>query len=186
LRRPAPGKVDHDDDDDCGTSRTACDDDLRSDELVQRRLTSDAVPERGRRNAANEHGRSSSTWNSVWNAPAERETRRGARRNDGNDVGRSSGSGAAAEEEEQQAPPPPVTARRPQSAWNSRTGRRPQFTFSDVHDRTDDVDETRRTSDATRRDWTSGVDYSDTDSDSDVTTMTSVKTTAVTVTLTSR
>jgi len=42
----------------------------------------------------------------------------------------------------------PEVQRRPQSAWNSRTGRRPRFTFSDV-DKTD-VDERWRTSDAPR------------------------------------
>ena len=55
----------------------------------------------------------------------------------------------------------PEVQRRPQSAWNSRTGRRPRFTFSDV-DKTD-VDERWRTSDATRCELT----VSDSDGDSD-------------------
>jgi len=58
------------------------------------------------------------------NPLALERARRGARKT-GNDDGRSSGSSS----DENVLP---ERERRPQSAWNSRSGRRPQFTFSDL------------------------------------------------------
>ena len=75
-------------------------------------------------------------------------------RNTGNDDGRSSGSGSPDDRVR------PQRGRRPQSAWNSRSGRLPQFTFTDMDatggDGDELYDEIPTSSNITRRKSTGG------------------------------
>ena len=73
------------------------------------------------------------------------------RRNTGSEDGRSSGSGVPTGENVQ-----PGREARPRSAWNSRSGRRPHFSFSDLEAADGDINEDSRTGDETRRKSTDG------------------------------
>ena len=155
-RRPAPGKIHHDDE--YQTSRTTSDENLRSVEFDQRSVAkgmgNPRAPEHGGgRNTVRGKGRSL-TSSADQSTPAGREKRSFPRENPGSSLAlektrcEARKAGKSPESCSSDEAVLPEMEKRPQSAWNSRTGRRPRFTFSDV-DKTD-VDERWRTSDAPR------------------------------------